>query len=185
MKPLVISYSLTGNNEVLAESLTEALGAARGRITESKTRTIGTTALDMLLNRTPKIELEVPEPQEHAPVLFVGPVWMGHVASPFRGCFTRLGPKLGDYAYVSISGGADGPNPKLADELTKRLGKAPRAVVDLHIADLLPKDPAPRREDTSSYRLSEQDAGELTERVLAELHATFGLKAKKRPRSHG
>jgi hypothetical protein len=185
MKPLVISYSLTGNNEDLAERLTQALGAARGRITEPKARTMGTTAFDILLNRTPKIELETPEPEEHAPVLFVGPVWMGHVASPFRGCFQELGARIGDYAYVSISGGADGPNPKLADELTKRLGKAPRAVIDLHIADLLPAEPKPRREDTSSYRLTEQDTGKLTERVLAELAATFSLKARNHSQWNG
>ena len=139
MKTIVISYSLTGNNGALAESLSTAIGADHAAITESRPRTMGTITWDMILNRTPKIDLPVDGVEGYDLVLFVGPVWMGYVASPFRACFKQLGGRIDRYGFVSISGGADGPNAKLKDDLTKRLAKAPICLVDLHVADLLPR----------------------------------------------
>jgi len=170
MKTMIISYSLTGNNKDLAESLAETLAAEHSNITESKPRTTGTILLDMIFNRTPKIQIPVSKTEDYDLVLFVGPVWMGQVASPFRACFKQLGPKVDKYAFISISGGADGPNPKLADELGKRMGKEPAVVIDLHIADLLPPEPKPRRKDTSAYRINKRDIRSLTDTAAATLH---------------
>jgi hypothetical protein len=102
-------------------------------------------------------------------VIFVGPVWMGQVAAPLRAYFKHLKGRLDQYAFVSISGGANGPNPKLAGELKKRVGKEPTAVIDLHIADLLPSDPKPTREDTSAYRLNDEDVRSLTDKIVKTL----------------
>ncbi len=172
MKAIIISYSLTGNNQDVAESLAERLGAEHVRITEPKSRKMFKIVLDILLKRTPKINMPM-EPMENAAaydlVLFVGPVWMGHVATPFRACFRNLAPTMGDYAFVSISGGADGPNPQLASELEQRLGKAPVSLIDLHIADLLPSEPQPTRDDTSAYRINGQDVKHLTDSIVATL----------------
>ena len=169
MKTTVISYSLTGNNEALAKSLAGALSAEHLEITESKRRNMGTIALDNMLNRTPKVALPALEPRERDLVVFVGPVWMGQVASPFRACFRELGPRLGQYAFVSICGGADGPNPKLAAELTKRLGKEPAVLVELHKADLLPSTPKPTRDDTMKYRVGDEQTRQLAEKAASEL----------------
>jgi hypothetical protein len=171
MKTMVISYSLSGNNEELAKSLAAALGAEHVRVKETRRRTTGTTIADMLFNRRPRVTFPAsPSSVERFDlVIFVGPVWMGHVATPFRSCFHEIGPKIGKYAYISICGGADGPNPELAEELAKRLAKRPLLVLDLHIADLLPQEPRPRRQDTSSYRLNEGDVVRLTASAMAEI----------------
>ncbi|MCK4356593.1 NAD(P)H-dependent oxidoreductase [Candidatus Bipolaricaulota bacterium] len=169
MKMAVISYSLTGNNDALAASIDSAFSAEHIRITESKSRTNGAIALDMLFNRTPKVNPIVDKVEDNDLVIFVGPVWMGQVASPLRAYFKRLKGRLDQYAFVSISGGADGPNPKLAGELKKRVGKEPVAVIDLHIADLLPSDPKPTREDTSSYRLTDEDVRTLADKIVQTL----------------
>jgi hypothetical protein len=170
MKVSVISYSLSGNNQDLAASLAAAFAAEHVRITEPRSRTMGTIVWDMMLNRTPKITMPADKVEEADLVLFVGPVWMGQIASPFRACFKQLGPKVGKYAFISICGGADGPNPKLAGELEKRLGKEPVCLIDLHIADLLPSEPKPTRNDTMAYRITEQDVKHLTDTALATLH---------------
>jgi hypothetical protein len=174
MKAIVISYSLTGNNEHLAASVAEALGAEHVRITEPKSRKMGKIVLDVMLNRTPKIVVPVENVTEYDLVLFVGPVWMGQIASPLRACFKQLGPTIDRYGFLSISGGADGPNPKLADELQKRLGKAPVCLIDLHVADLLPPEPKPTRNDTMAYRVTESDVKRLTETAVATLHQAIG-----------
>jgi flavodoxin len=170
MKVLVISYSRTGNNDDVAESLAAAFAAEHIRITESKPRTMGTIVLDIIFNRTPKIKMPPVENLETYDLkLFVGPVWMGHIASPFRACFKQLGSKIGKYAYISISGGADGPNPKLADELKKRLKKEPVSLIDLHLANLLPKEPKPTRKVTMVYRINERERKYLTDTIVPAL----------------
>lgn len=169
MKIIIISYSLTGNNEAMASSMAAELGAEHIRISEAKPRTYFTITLDMLFNRTPKVNPIVNNVEDNDLVIFVGPVWMGHVASPLRACFKDLKAGLSRYAFISISGGADGSNPKLYRELNKRLGKKPTAVIDLHIADLLPSDPKPTRDDTSAYRLNNEDVRNLTNKIVKTL----------------
>ena len=174
MKMTVISYSLTGNNERLAKSLAGALGAEHLSITEPKRRTMGAIAFDNMLNRTPKVSVPALKLEEQDLVVFVGPVWMGQVASPLRACFKGFGPGLGKYAFVSICGGADGPNPKLAAELTKRLGKAPSALVEMHKADFLPPEPKPTRKDTMGFKVSEEQLRQLTAQALSALKNVTG-----------
>jgi hypothetical protein len=173
MKTIVISYSFTGNNQDLAASLAATFEAEHVSITEPKPRTMGKIVLDMVFNRTPKIIMPVEKTEQVDLVLFVGPVWMGQIASPFRACFKQLGQEISEYAFISISGGADGPNPKLAGELEKRLGKEPVCLLDLHIADLLPSEPKPIREDTMAYRVTESDVTHLTDTVVATLQETM------------
>ena len=169
MKALVISYSFTGNNRDLAASVAAALGAKHIRITESRPRTMGKIVMDVIFSRTPKIVIPAENIDAYDLVILVGPVWMGQIASPFRACFKQLGQKIGEYAFISISGGADGPNPKLAGELEKRLGKEPVCLIDLHIADLLSPEPKPAREDTMAYRITEKDVKYLTNTIVATL----------------
>ena len=80
----IISYSLTGNNEALAVVIAAEFTAEHIKITESKPRTMGTIVLDMLFNRTPQVNPIVDKTEDNDLVLFMGPVWMGQVATPFR-----------------------------------------------------------------------------------------------------
>ena len=174
MKTAVVSYSLTGNNERLAKSLAGALSAEHVSITEPKRRNMGTIAFDNILNRTPKVSVPAIRPEEQDLIVFVGPVWMGQVASPLRSCFREFGPKLGKYAFVTICGGADGPNPKLADDLAKRLGKRPAALVEMHKADLMSPEPRPTRNDTMKYRVNDEQIRQLAEKAVSALKQVTG-----------
>ena len=166
MKVVVISYSLTGNNEALAGSIATELGAEHIRISENKRRKMLSIFLDILFDRTPRVQLQLDRVLHSDLVVFVGPVWLGHVSTPFRVCFKRLRATKCQYAFVSISGGADGENVKLAGELNKRMGKEPAALIDLHIADLLPAIPKPTRKDTMVYRLTKSDIALLTVKAV-------------------
>ena len=169
MKVIIISYSFTGNNETLSHSLAAALGAEHIRVVESKHRTASTIFLDILFNRTPKVDFESKRIQDDDLVIFISPVWVGSVATPLRACFKKLNGRTGPYAFVSISGGADGGNPKLGGELTNRMGKGPVALIDMHIADLLPQESNPQRKDTAAYRLTADDIKKLTDNVVGIL----------------
>lgn len=170
MRAIIISYSLTGNNEALANSLTKALDAEHITVTEPKHRTMGAIAFDVLLNRTPHVNPDHIDLTGYDMIIFIAPVWMGKVASPLRSYFKLFNNKINKYAFISISGGADGPNPKLADELNERLGKPPIAILNLYIADLLPHEPKPKREDTMAYHLTGNDVNLLTDSIVKMLH---------------
>ncbi len=166
MKVLIISYSFTGNNDALAASLAGELKAEHIKVSETKLRTTGKIFFDILFNRTPEANPKIDNVKNYDLVIFMGPVWMGQIATPLRGYFKKLKSTMGKYAFVSISGGADGPNIKLAGELLKRIGKEPAALIDMHIADLLPAEPKPVRKDTSDYHLGEEDVKSLTDKII-------------------
>jgi len=171
MKTLCISYSLTGNNEALAASIASRLGADHVKVTDAKKRTMRTTAFDMLFNRTPKISMPEVRIADYGKVIFLAPIWMSKIASPLRGCFKKYSSGIGSYAFVSLSGGAIGMDitSKLKKELEKLLGKKPEQAIDLHIADLLPKDIKPGREANMTWHMNDKDLKSLTDSVLAKL----------------
>ena len=173
MKIIVISYSLTGNNEALAKSVAEEFAAEHIKITEPKPRNTGSIMLDMIFNKTPQVQPTPDKLDNYDLVLFVGPVWMGQVAAPLRAYLKHLKTNPGRYAFISISGGAINTNPKLAGELKKRSGKEPIALIDQHIADLLPSDPKPTMKTTSAYRLNDGDMKKLTDTIVKTLKETI------------
>lgn len=161
MKTLIISYSLTGNNDALANGIAEQLSAEHIRVTEKKPRKNGTIFADLIFKRYPKVQPEPGDMKGYDIILFIGPVWIGETATPLRPYIERLKSNACRYAFVSISGGADGPNVKLPAELEKRTGRKPAALVDMHIADLLPMA-KPTRKDTGVYRINDADIKKLT-----------------------
>jgi hypothetical protein len=177
MKVKVISYSLTGNNDALAARMAAKLSAEHIKISEPKQRTTLTIILDVLFNRVPRISPLIDNVAKNDLVLFVGPVWMGQVATPFRGLFKQLKITLVHYAYISISGGALGPNTKLARELNKRVGKKPAALINLYITDLLPPEPKPTTKVTAAYHVNDEEITRLTQTVMTMLQET-GLVAE-------
>ena len=173
MKIVVISYSLTGNNEALANSIAEEFAVEHIKITEPKPRTMGSIILDLIFNKTPQVQPIPDRLENYDLILFLGPIWIGQVATPLRAYFKHIKTNPCRYAFISISGGADSDNPKLAGELKKRVGKEPIALIDLHIADLLPFDPKPTRKVTSAYQLNNEDIKKLTDTIVKTVRETI------------
>lgn len=169
----VISYSLTGNNEALAASVAKTLGAEHIRISETQSRSTIRIMLDMMLNRTPKVQPLPTKLTHYDRILFIAPVWMGQAASPLRAYFQYLKAHPKTYAFASISGGGLNPNPKLADELRKRMGMDPAAFIDLHIADLLPPGQKVTMKATSSYRLSQAETAKLSDSIVQAVNKAW------------
>ena len=176
MKVTIISYSLSGNNNALAERIAAEFAAEHIKISEPKPRTMRTIMWDVLFNRTPHVIPGAKYVPDSDLIIFMGPVWIGRIATPLRAYFKHFKLRKCKYAFVSISGGADGPNPKLAHELNKRMGRQPEVLIDMHIADLLPQDPKPTRENTSHYLLNENDIKNLTGKIVTKLHETLEVK---------
>ena len=175
MRIAVVSYSFTGNNGALAEAVAKTLSAEHIRITEPKPRKMSTILLDMIFNRTPKIQPSPTVLGKYDRIILMGPVWMGHAASPLRAYLKYLKANPQTYGFASISGGALNTNPKLADDLEKRAGAKPAAFVDLHIADLLPTGSESAMKDTSTYRLSGAEIVKLAGILSDSVRSAMGL----------
>jgi hypothetical protein len=166
MKIAVMSYSLTGNNQALAENIAKEIAAEHIKITGVKQQTMGSIVIDIILKRTPLVQPLPSKVDNYDLVLLIGPVWMGQVATPLRGYLNYLRTSPCKYAFITVSGGADGLNPKLEEELIKRARKEPIALIDLHIADLLPSKSDAVRKETSAYRLNKEDINNLTHKSV-------------------
>lgn len=169
MKVTVVSYSFSGNNESLATGIAEKLKSEHIRIDEDGRRGFLKIVLEVALNWAPDVH---PKPEAlHTSdfIIFVGPVWMGKVATPLRPYFSYLKRHPKRYAFVSISGGAAGPNKHVPKELKERTGKAPEVVVDFYLADLMPAHPKPEIKDTLKYHLRHSDAQKLIEIAVKKL----------------
>jgi hypothetical protein len=105
---------------------------------------------------------------------------MGQIATPLRALIRELESRIGSYAFISVRGGADGPNPKLAGELRRRVKHDPVSIVELHIPDLLPSEPRPKRKDTMVHRVTDSDVRTLTEAVVERFPERISLSCPGR-----
>ena len=170
MNIAVLSYSFTGNNEALAESVAKKLSGEHIRITTLKPFKMSTLIMDMIFASVPKVQPFPDILQKYDLVLFFGPIWMGQVASPLRAYLNYLKQNPMPYGFLSISGGADGGNHKLSDELLQRTGKHPELLVDQHIALLFPSNHQVTRKETSFYRINETDIKILTNLAIERIN---------------
>lgn len=171
MKNAVISYSFSWNNDLLAQKITKQLWATHIKIEECKKRTIFAIILDIIFKRKPKINNKLEELDLNWNIIFIWPVWMWQVATPFRKCFDYLKDNIWSYYYASISGWAVWWNPKLEEELEQKLWKPPKKIINLFISDLIKKEDgeAPTMQETWKYKLTSEDLENISRKVLLEL----------------
>jgi len=173
MKTLVISYSLTGNNATLAQGIARQLGAEHANLEETRSRSVVTIIWDTLFRRIPSLKPLAVDPFSYDHVIFVAPVWLGAVASPFRGLFRELKGKLHSYSFISFSAGPDDQGPGLEKELQRRLGAKPSALLNPLICAFLPDGPKTSRKELDAYRLTGDEAAWLIEAISGELRQSM------------
>lgn len=170
MSTVIISFSQTGNNQALAASIASVLHADHVEVVEKRSRSMQTILLDLIFQRTPAVEPRPEVIDRYDRIVLMGPIWMGAIATPLRLYMKYLKQHPRKYWFISISGGADGDNLKIEDELVRRVGTKPEFIRDLHIADLLPANPKPERSVTSAYRLTDMDVIKLTSSVTSVIN---------------
>lgn len=170
MNIVIISYSYTGNNAALAECAAKELPAEHIKVSLPKPMTTGTIIMDMIFSRIPAVNPSPDILRQYDLILFFGPVWMGHVASPLRPYLKYLEHNPKPYCFFSISGGADGGNPKLSGELLKRTGNSPAILLDQHISGLVSSTPQVTRKETSGYRINDSDIKGLTDQIIEKIN---------------
>jgi flavodoxin len=172
MQTLIVNYSKTGNNAVLADFLGQELNADRAEIQPIKQQTMFRIILDMVFSRQPKLQALDKAPEDYDQVVLVGPVWMGKLASPLysyiKGAIGRI-PKL---SFIGLVGGALGHNDEIPAQLQKLGEGKTKAVSQLYINDLLTEEQKGKMKETSDFKidpktLSEAFGGQIREFLQA------------------
>ena len=126
MRILIIFYSFTGNNRLLARHLAERLGADVVEVEEPRRRTGFTILLDLAFGRLGQIVPLRVEPSDCDHLLFLSPLWNRHIATPMRAAMLQLAPHIGNYSFVTLCGG-DRPlqSETVRREATSAVGRPP------------------------------------------------------------
>ena len=173
MKTLIVYYSNTGNNELLALHLHKKLQCEILKIQELNRRSGFTIFFDILFNRTPKLKKHNLRLEQYDEFIFVGPVWAGRIASPIRAFMRDEKRFIKSYSLITFcGGGAKEQADKIRNELKNILAIAPTAVVELWITRLPVKAAI-----TSNYHATAEDLKYFEKQIEEFLEAQPTLVA--------
>jgi len=158
MKILIIYFSHTGNNRLLATELARRLPGDLYPVVEKRRRTLLTVFLDLLLNRTPAIEPLGIDLADGDHIVFVAPIWNSRVASPMAALLRREKASISSYSFISVCGhGRPGQQQSISAQLAELTGTPPVRECELRISALM----APAQKDDiraiSGYRIKSRD----------------------------
>jgi hypothetical protein len=140
MRLLIVYYSLSGNNRVLAEHLGQRLGAKVVAVREKKKKRTGfMTFLDLMLKRKQEIQPLDVSPTDYDHVLLIAPLWDMSIAYPMATAIRQQRDSLVKFSFVSLCGYVrPGQSDHVVKELETLTGNAPQRVWELHVGDLVP-----------------------------------------------
>jgi len=161
MKQLIVYYSFTQNNEVLAKALQQRLGCDLLKIDTVKKRSAMTIFLDILFNRKPVLRsYRVDHDVEQ--YVFVAPIWAGRIASPLKTFLQEERNNIKCYSFITFCGGIQGQKDKIENELTRLLTERPQMVTELWVSDLLT---AEQKKNVTGYRATESDLAKYKAKI--------------------
>jgi len=157
MKQVVIYYSFTGNNKLLALDLQRRLGCDCVQLSEVRKRSRLTILLDIAFDRAPVIRPSPCDLHEYDCAILVAPVWVGHIASPLVSFIHGQRADLPDFAFISLCSALPGQAEQISNELQELTGRMPLMVAQLNVNELLPAEHKNVAGYVSAYRVQEQD----------------------------
>lgn len=157
MKTLIVYYSFTRNNELLAKTIQQRLNCDIYRIEEVTKRTGFKILLDLILDRTPRIKPHPNSVSAYEQCIFVAPIWAGRIASPLKTFLLQEKDHIKRYSFITVCSGAPQQKEKLAKSLTGLLGKEPGQVRELWINALLPEGKKDTIKYATGYRIQSND----------------------------
>jgi hypothetical protein len=169
MKMLVLYYSKTGNNRIVAEETAKRLHADLEEIKPEKTLTMGRIILDMMFSRKPKLCPLKHRVSSYDQIILLGPIWMGKIASPVYSFIKRYRSELSKLSFLSMAGGALNRNEKVEAQIKKLCKEKVGIVGQMYANDLLTEEQKGKMEETSVFKI----AIEHLEKDLAPDYSSF------------
>ena len=139
MSVLIIVYSFTGNNRLLAATLAPRIGATVEEVHPARARWKISILLDLMFKRQPQIAPIAADPAAFDHVLFIAPLWDMSIAAPMAVAIRTLAPQLRSYAFASFCGyDRPGQHDHVLAELNRIVGRPPTHATELMTGRLVP-----------------------------------------------
>lgn len=150
---LIVYFSFSGNNEILAYDLAKDLDTDILQITEPKKRGMFRIVLDMLFNRFPRInELKIPwEKYNH--VILLAPIWNYQIAHPMKSFLRKEKEHLKNYSFITLCSGRESQKEKIETQLRKLTTFKPSAVIEFEIRKLCTSE----EQNVEPYKVTNHD----------------------------
>lgn len=179
MKTIVVYFSFSGNNDLLANEIQQKMHCDKFPITEPGKRTWFTIFLDILFDRMPRIQNTVPNLANYDNIIFIAPIWAGKIAAPLKSFLLLNKNSIGRYSFITACSGGPGQKEKIESELMRLVEKRPVIVTELWINNLLPADQKNNARGVASYRLTPKDIIEFASEI--DGHLSIGMKSNPLP----
>jgi flavodoxin len=157
MKTLIVYYSFTRNNELLAMNIQSRLGCEIFKVETVRKRSTFSIFLDMLFGRKPAIRKHNLPLETFDHCIFVAPVWMGKIASPLLTFLSEERSHIKRYSFITICGGLAGQKEKIESQLVSILNSPPVKVSDLWISAIVDKGVPKDAKNISAYRVTPEE----------------------------
>jgi len=159
MRILILAYSFTGNNRLLAQTLVRRLDADLEEVKPLKHRRKASILFDLIFKRKPKVAPLRSDPGGYDHILLMAPIWDRHVGFPLISALAAgLKGRVRSYSFLTLCGSVrEGQSDVIRTELQDCLGLAPRRITELHVETLVPEADRKNVSVVSGYRVSEQD----------------------------
>ncbi|HEY0770182.1 MAG TPA: hypothetical protein VGD31_07585 [Sphingobacteriaceae bacterium] len=183
MKTIIVYYSFTNNNEILAKHLQEKLQCDLLKIETVRPRNSFSILLDLMFNRRSKIKPHAKSLKEYDHCIFLSPIWAGRISSPLLSFLLQEKDNINRYSFITVCGGGNADQKgKLTDDMAKVLQRMPVFVQELWINDLLTEEKKNTIKYTSGYRLQEKDLALFStklEEFLQQISPASATKPKE------
>lgn len=156
MKPLIIYYSHSGNNQKLALELQSRIECELREIKEKKKRKDIAILMDFLIKRNSRLAPLNVDLSNYGPVILLAPIWAGKIAAPMRTFIKKSKDDLTDYSFIAVCSGAPGQREKIGAELLSLTSREPAALAELWINALLPEEQRNKIKYTNKFQLKRE-----------------------------
>lgn len=166
MSILILFYSRTGNNRVLAQHLAGKLGATTEEVKTRYWYPLPRVIWNMSKGRHPSVRPLGVDPAQFDHVLALAPIWDMHVAFPLAEALHVNRAAIGRYDFVSCCGYIREGQPEAARaRLAALVGHPPVHQMELHVGDLFA--PAERMDvrKVSGRRINTGDLATFKNRI--------------------
>ncbi len=180
MKTLIVYYSFTHNNELLARAIHERLDCDIHRIEEATKRTGLKMLLELTFNRKPRIKPHGIPVSSYDRFIFVAPVWAGKIATPLKSFLLQEKTHIHRYSFITLCGGGGSPQKeKLASGLGELLGREPESIEELWVSEVVSEDILKNIKSVVDYHIQPSDLDKFRDKIenfINELEASDLVK---------
>ncbi len=171
MSLLILLYSRTGNNRVLADLIAHKTGAQIAEIRPAGRYPMLRVIWQMATGRRPRVRKLDHDPAAYDRVLVIAPIWDMHLAFPMTEALQDNRAAMGSYDFATFCGYVRDGQPDVARrELTECIGHPPVRQMELHVGDLVP---AGQRDDPRKVSAKRVTAAEM-DRFVGQIDEIVG-----------